>query len=56
MPALGAYTGGLNVLDEAFAPLFDDFTAWVMGRDAVYPIRPEMLAPDVGGPLQRKAG
>lgn len=46
LPAFGAYTGGLNVLDEAFDPLFSDFTAWVIGDKAVYPIAPRLLQPD----------
>ncbi len=38
MPALGAYTGGLDVFDPAFAPLFGNgFTTYVLGRDRVYP-------------------
>ena len=33
MPAFGAYTGGLNICDEAFEPLFPDgATAFVLGR------------------------
>ena len=47
LPAFGAYTGGLNVLDDAFAPLFrDGFCAWVMGGEGVYPFDPTSLAPD----------
>lgn len=47
MPAFGAYTGGLNVLDRAFGPLFDKgFRAWVMGERDVYPVAPAKLAPD----------
>lgn len=46
MPALGAYAGGLNVLDDAFAPLFDRVTAWVLGQAGVYPIDAFLLAPD----------
>ncbi len=54
MPALGAYTGGLNILYSAFAALFADPIAWVMGADGVYPIPQEKLAPDViGGALNR---
>ena len=36
MPAFGAYAGGLNVLDEAFRPLFlrHQLEAWMMGRHA----------------------
>ena len=36
MPAFGAYAGGLNVLDDAFAPLFGEFTALILGAGAVY--------------------
>lgn len=37
MPALGAFTGGLDVLDEAFAPLFPGaFSTFALGRDRVY--------------------
>jgi len=48
MPAMGAFTGGLNVLDEAFAPILPAPTAWVMGAEGVYPVAPENLAPDNG--------
>ena len=36
MPAFGAYAGGLNVLDEAFAPLFlwHRLEAWMTGEPA----------------------
>jgi uncharacterized protein len=37
MPAYGALTGGLNILDEAFAALFPNgMIAGVLGRDGVY--------------------
>jgi metallophosphoesterase superfamily enzyme len=37
LPAFGAYAGGLNVRDAAFAPLFPrGFTAHVMGEDRVF--------------------
>ncbi|MEM8772697.1 MAG: ligase-associated DNA damage response endonuclease PdeM [Pseudomonadota bacterium] len=49
MPALGAYTGGLNVLDEAFAPLFGGLVAWVIGAEGVYPVATRHLAADGGG-------
>ncbi|MEO1038828.1 MAG: ligase-associated DNA damage response endonuclease PdeM [Pseudomonadota bacterium] len=40
LPAFGAFTGGLNVRDEAFAPLFDTApTAWMLGRERVYPVQ-----------------
>lgn len=47
MPAFGAYTGGLNVLDSAFGQLFGakDFTVWVLGREDVYPVTPRYLLP-----------
>ena len=47
LPAFGAYTGGLNVLEDPFVPLFDDsMTAWVMGNDDVYPIAKKGLMPE----------
>ena len=47
MPAYGALTGGLNVLDEAFAPVFPNgFIAAVMGRDGVYATGGDRLAAD----------
>ncbi|MEZ6028913.1 MAG: ligase-associated DNA damage response endonuclease PdeM [Hyphomonadaceae bacterium] len=50
MPAYGALTGGLNVLDEAYAPLFaGGMVAAVMGRDGVYLAGPDSLAPDRRG-------
>lgn len=37
LPAFGAYAGGLNVRDAAFAPLFPDgFTAHLMGDERVF--------------------
>ena len=37
MPAFGAYTGGLNVLEAAFRPLLREaFTAWLIGRTAIH--------------------
>ncbi|MCL7998014.1 ligase-associated DNA damage response endonuclease PdeM [Brucella sp. 21LCYQ03] len=40
MPAFGAYTGALNVLDRAFRGLFVDTTlrAYMLGQGKVYPI------------------
>ena len=48
MPAFGAYAGGLNVLDEAFGPLFlrHRLEAWMMGRADVYPVRGSLLLPE----------
>ncbi len=48
MPAFGAYAGGLNVLDEAFAPLFAEPVAHVLGGDGVYPFWGRALVPDPG--------
>lgn len=40
MPAFGAYTGALNILDRAFRGLFTDETlrAYMLGQGKVYPI------------------
>lgn len=47
MPAFGAYTGGLNVFDGAFAALFARApTAYVLGNDRVYPVGRSGLRPD----------
>ncbi|TVR05903.1 MAG: ligase-associated DNA damage response endonuclease PdeM [Salinarimonadaceae bacterium] len=47
MPAFGAYAGGLNVRDPAFAPLFPDgLVARVIGRERVYGVGAGMLAGD----------
>jgi uncharacterized protein len=47
MPAFGAFTGGLNVRDEAFAPLFPRAcTALMLGRTRVYAAPPTRLLPD----------
>jgi len=45
MPAFGSLTGTLNVLDRAFAGLFsrEALTAYMLGRDRVYPIAGAML-------------
>ena len=38
MPAFGAFTGGLNIRDAAFADLFGTlaFTAHMLGEDRLY--------------------
>jgi len=48
LPAFGAYTGGLNVLDDAFLPYFDDdgLSVWIMGDDGLYPIATRLLRRD----------
>lgn len=45
LPAFGAYTGGLDVLDRAFDGLFaaDSFRAFMLGDDQVYPVGPRAL-------------
>lgn len=48
MPAFGAFTGGLNVLDAAFSALFpgDDLAVWLLGRTRLYPIATRALSRD----------
>lgn len=47
MPAFGAYTGGLNVCDEAYANIFPNgATALVLGKDRVLPAPNERLLSD----------
>lgn len=49
LPAFGAYTGGLNILDPAFAPLWTDeagIGVWMLGQDGVYPVPVGMLRGD----------
>jgi DNA ligase-associated metallophosphoesterase len=48
LPAFGAYAGGLNVLDRAFAGLFaaPTFRAFVLGEDRVYAVGRRALGPD----------
>ncbi len=47
MPAFGAYTGSLNVLDRAFAGLFrrDGLMAHMLGAERTYPVAGAMLRP-----------
>jgi DNA ligase-associated metallophosphoesterase len=48
LPAFGTYAGGLNVLDEAFAPLFgnDGLSVYVLGQEGLYPIASRLLKED----------
>ena len=48
MPAFGAYAGGLNIRDAAFAPLFPVgvTSAHVLGRSAVYSVGSAHCRPD----------
>lgn len=48
LPAFGAYTGGLNILDAAFEPIFgtDGMHVWMMGQEGLYPVAPRLLRND----------
>ncbi len=48
LPAFGVLTGGLNVLDKAFAGLFGDqgLRAFMLGRARIYAIERSALRPD----------
>ena len=48
LPAFGAYTGGLDVLDGAFDGLFavDTFRAFMLGDDQIYPVGLKALRAD----------
>ena len=47
LPAFGAFTGGLNIRDEAFARCFGRTPdALVMGRDRVWPVASATCVPD----------
>lgn len=47
MPAFGAYTGSLNVLDRAYSGLFDPqgLTAYMIGASRIFAISGAMLRP-----------
>ena len=48
MPAFGAFTGGLNILDAAFEPLFgnDGIAVWMLGQEGLYPVATRLLRDD----------
>ncbi|MGF1650220.1 MAG: ligase-associated DNA damage response endonuclease PdeM [Hyphomicrobiaceae bacterium] len=48
MPAFGAFTGGLNVLDGTIASLFSEqpMLVWIRGAEALYPVSLRHLRPD----------
>ena len=48
LPAFGAFTGGLNVLDEVFAPLFSNGgqSVWMLGQEGLYPVASRLLRED----------
>lgn len=48
LPAFGVLTGGLNILDDAFEPLFgrDGLHVFVLGDEGLYPVAPRLLRDD----------
>ncbi len=48
LPAFGAYTGGLNIMDEDFSPVFGDegLSVWMLGQEGVYPVAARLLRAD----------
>jgi uncharacterized protein len=48
MPAFGAFTGGLNVLDAAFEPLFgaEGLHVILLGQEGLYPVATRLLKSD----------
>jgi metallophosphoesterase superfamily enzyme len=48
MPAFGAYAGGLNVRDRAFAAVFETlaFTAHMLGERRIYAVAAKQCLPD----------
>ena len=48
LPAFGAFTGGLNILDEAFQPIFgnDGMAVWMLGQEGLYPVATRLLRED----------
>ncbi len=48
IPAFGAFTGGLNIFDEAFEPLFgnEGLAVWMLGQEGLYPVASRILRED----------
>jgi metallophosphoesterase superfamily enzyme len=48
MPAFDASAEGLNVLDDAFRPLFPGggMAVWMLGQEAIYPVATRFLVGD----------
>lgn len=48
MPAFGAFTGGLNIFDEAFTSLLgnEGVSTWMLGQEGLYPIASRLLRED----------
>ncbi len=57
MPAFGAYTGGLNVRDRAFADVFGTlaFTAHMLGERRLYAIAAGALPAGLSGIVARRS-
>ncbi len=48
MPAFGTFTGGLNILEPPFEPLFgnDGLRVWMLGQEGLYPVATRLLIED----------
>lgn len=48
LPAFGSSTGGRNVLDQGFVPLFGNGgqSVWMLGQDGLYPVASRLLRED----------
>jgi metallophosphoesterase superfamily enzyme len=48
MPAFGTAAGGVNVLNDAFRPLFGagGMAVWMLGQEGLYPVATRLLAED----------
>jgi DNA ligase-associated metallophosphoesterase len=48
LPAFGTFAGGLNVLDDAFRPLFGNggMAVWMLGQEGLYPVATRFLGAD----------
>ncbi|HEY7669224.1 MAG TPA: ligase-associated DNA damage response endonuclease PdeM [Hyphomicrobium sp.] len=48
MPAFGTFTGGLNILEPPFEPLFgnDGLRVWMLGQEGLYPVATRLLKED----------
>ena len=54
LPAFGAFTGGLNVLDPAMASLFPSgFSAWLLGHGRIFGVPHDRLSADPPGRSRR---
>ena len=45
LPAFDSFTGGLNILDDVYEPMFghDGFAVWMMGQEGLYPVATRLL-------------